>query len=321
MAKNPMQRKAQNSFLLGMFITLLITGVIIALLIVQLTKITKEQQEEQAKLKDIYVLNQDVNSGDTITSDKLKIMTVDSTTVPANAISSTAELDQVSNVLDSNGNLIKKFNVISKINLKMGTILTSDMISQEGEISADLRKVEYNMIVLPSQLQTNKYIDVRLTLPNGKDYLVVSHKKIEIPNAEGIDSINTIWMNLTETEILTLSCAIVESYKMPGSKLYAAEYIEPGLQDAATATYIPDDSTINLISKDPNCVTEAKNELFKRNNDAAQKSAVRNPINNSLNENAEDAQDNVEENVEEEIQKTQEERQRYLDSLGATEVY
>ena len=36
MASNPMQRKSRNSFLLGMIITLLITGVIIAMLLFML---------------------------------------------------------------------------------------------------------------------------------------------------------------------------------------------------------------------------------------------------------------------------------------------
>ena len=36
MATNPMQRKARNSFLLGMLVMLLISGVIIALLFMQL---------------------------------------------------------------------------------------------------------------------------------------------------------------------------------------------------------------------------------------------------------------------------------------------
>ena len=42
MAMNPMQKKARTSFLLGMFLTLIITGIIIALLIMQLGKIKKE---------------------------------------------------------------------------------------------------------------------------------------------------------------------------------------------------------------------------------------------------------------------------------------
>ena len=39
MAVNPMQRKARNSFLLGMIATLLITGAIIVLLFLQLKKL------------------------------------------------------------------------------------------------------------------------------------------------------------------------------------------------------------------------------------------------------------------------------------------
>ena len=39
MATNPMQRKARNSFLLGMLITLVIAGAIIALLFIQLKSV------------------------------------------------------------------------------------------------------------------------------------------------------------------------------------------------------------------------------------------------------------------------------------------
>lgn len=317
MAKNPMQRKAQTSFLLGMLLAIVIAGVIIAFLAMQLVKVTNEQKESKATLKRVYVLTQDINSGDSITAEKLTLQEVESNMIPADAVSA-AELSTKTNVEDEEGNLIKKVNVISKINLKKGTVLTSDMIAEEGEITADLRKVEYNMIALTSQLATNKYVDIRLRLPSGKDFIVTSHKKIEIPNIDGVDSVNTIWLNLNETEILTLSCAIVESYKIEGSLLYATEYVEPGLQNAATLTYLPDDATINLINQDPNCVAEAKQALFQRNNDANMKGAVRNPINNSLNQNAEKAEDNVKDKVEDEIKTMQEQRQQYLESLGGS---
>lgn len=45
MAKNPMQRKARNSFILGMFITLIITGSIIGLLVFKLININKETKK------------------------------------------------------------------------------------------------------------------------------------------------------------------------------------------------------------------------------------------------------------------------------------
>ena len=317
MAKNPMQRKAQNSFLLGMLLTLLITGIVIGILVVQLTKVTKEQKEAKANLKNVYVVSQDIESGESLTTEKLTTKTMDSTAIPSNAITM-ADLESKINVVDEEGNLIKKVDVISKINLKKGTIITADMIAEASELAADIRKQEYNMIVLTSQLQTNKYIDIRLRLPNGKDYIVVSHKKITIPDIDGIESINTISLILSETEILTLSCAIVESYKINVSLLYASQYIEPGLQNAATPTYLPDDDTINLINRDPNCVSEAKQAIFQRNNDQAIKNAVRNPINSGLNANAEDANDNAVKGLEAELQKAQEERQKYLESLGGS---
>lgn len=310
MAKNPMQRKAQNSFLLGILVTLLITGIIIGFLVVKLTQVTKERQQEQANSRTVYVLTQDVNSGDTITVDKLQAKTIDTSIAPANALS-IAELSNKTEVIDeTSGSLIKKYDVVSKINLKRGTVITQDMITVQGEITSDVRKMEYNVIKLTSQLQSGKYIDVRLRLTNGKDLIVLSHKKIEIPNVEGVASESTIWMNLNETEILTLSCAIVETYKMEGAFLYAAEYIEPGLQQAATETYLPNDETINLIDKDPNCVLEAKNAIFQRYNNQNLKNAVRNSVNNSLTIN------NISDKVTEEVQKMQEERQKYLDSLG-----
>ena len=310
MAKNPMQRKAQNSFLLGMLITLLVTGLIIGILIIQLTKMTKQQQQEKANMKQVYVVSTEIKSGDVVTIDKLKTQTLDSSLVPSNVLTS-SELESKSNVTDENGNLVKKVNVISKINLKPGTVITTDMVKTEGEIADDLRKVEYNAIQLTSQIETGKYVDVRLRLPTGGDYIVVSHKRIEIPSIDGVDSLNTVWFELSETEILTLNCAIVESYKIQGSLLYITEYVEPGLQENATVNYTPNNEVYELIQKDPNCVQNAVAEIVARN-----RALSRNAINTNLNNNSAEAGDNVITKTEEEIKKMQEERQKYLDSLS-----
>ena len=51
MATNPMQRKARNSFLLGMLVMLIITGIIIAILFIQLTNIKKAEKQEKLALR------------------------------------------------------------------------------------------------------------------------------------------------------------------------------------------------------------------------------------------------------------------------------
>ena len=295
MAVNPMQRKANNSFLLGILITLLITGVIIAILLLQLAKLNKQIKANETNKVKGYMVVSDIKSGTEIQTSQLK------------------EVDINSAVKSSNIYATAPTGLKAKVDLHAGTVLTSDLTYEDTELAADVRKVEYNIITLPSQIQNEDYIDVRLTLPNGQDYIVVSHKSVEIPTINGVDSESCVWMQLSEAEILTMSNAIVEAYRMEGAKLYATRYVEGGSQTAATVTYLPSDEVIALMNKDPNIVQEAKNAIFARTR-TDEKSTIRNPINNAKNN--ENAEDNLKDRVKSEIQGLQEERQKYLESLG-----
>ena len=56
MATNPMQRKANNYLLIGILGTLLVTGAIIAFLIMQLGKLQSEKKKEETAIKSVSVL-------------------------------------------------------------------------------------------------------------------------------------------------------------------------------------------------------------------------------------------------------------------------
>jgi hypothetical protein len=298
MAMNPMQRKANNYLLIGVLVTLLITGSIIALLIMQLNKLDNQIKKEANNKQSVYVLSADIKSGETIDSSYLKQVTVTKDAIPSDAIT----LSEITE------------DTVAKINLQSGTIITSNMIvSSDEEISSDLRVQEYNMILLPSQIKQEDYIDIRLRMPNGTDYIVVSKKKVDIPTIDGVESENTIRIQMTEEEILTMSNAIVEAYWATGSVLYATTYVEPGTQGEATPTYLPSDKVIELMTVDPNIATVAKNELFTRYNNTS--GSVRTNIVNILN-SYEDGNSSVQSGVQEEITNAQEQRQKYLESLG-----
>ena len=85
MAMNPMQKKARTSFILGVVITLLLTGIVIALLLFHVNKLNTEISTLNANRKKVYVLSQDVKSGEEITEDMFALKAVDQTTIPANA--------------------------------------------------------------------------------------------------------------------------------------------------------------------------------------------------------------------------------------------
>ena len=297
MAMNPMQRKANNSFLLGIVITLLITGIIIGFLILQISKLNKEIDEAKAQTVQAYVVVDTIKSGADVTDDKLEKIEMNLST----KIDTSVLYTQV------------PYEVKAKVDLNPGTILTTDLTYEGETIGNDVRTQEYNVIILPSQIESGEYIDIRLRTPDGRDLIVLSHKEVTIPTLEGVDSSGCIWMDMTEGEILLMSSAIVETYKIEGAKLYATKYVEPGMQTAASITYVPSVEVEALIKTDSNIINEAKEALraeLDKNRDL-----VRQGLNIAIN-NSENAADNVVDKTEEEIQGLLEEREKYIESLG-----
>src|SRR5699024_487995 len=90
-------------FLLGMLVMLLIAGVIIGFLFIQLMNKTRKEQEQAAASVNAYVLNQDVKSGQVITTDMLTLQTVNKNLVPSNATSNLSVIENYA-LQDKSGN-------------------------------------------------------------------------------------------------------------------------------------------------------------------------------------------------------------------------
>ena len=368
MVSNPMQRKARNSFLLGMLVMLLISGVVIALLFMQLMNKIKAEQEELKASVSAYVLTQDVKSGQVITTDMLKKQTVNKTLVPSNATSDISIIENYA-LQDKEGNSIvtktktvdnktvsalyitkdnKEYEVqqeeetenyyiekngnkeylelntvplIAKVNMNKNTLITTDLITKSDNlVQDDVRKQEYNMLVLPTNLSTGDYIDVRVMFPNGQDFIVVSKKEVEIPQIDNVDSEDTIWINLSEDEILHMSCAIVDVAQVKGAKIYATKYTEAGMQTAATPTFPVNESTSKLLLSNPNILDKSMTEIRNRYNAINSAEIRNNYINSEITKQGEDAKDNLEEYMEESITNSKNSRKEYLESLMSTET-
>ena len=299
MASNPMQRKANMYLVIGVVVTLLITGSIIGILTMQYFKLKEEIDTEHNNMQEISVLKTNKASGDTITADDLIKVKVNKSAAPSDSIS-------ISSLTE---------NTVSKLELKAGTVITTNMVSDEtAETQNDLRIQEYNTIILPSQLEDGQFIDIRLRLPDGTDYIVLPKKKVQIPVINGVESESTIKLQVSEDERLVMNSAIVEAYWVSSSMLYATLYAEAGMQDAATATYIPNNEVMTLIDTDSNIVNVAKTELINRYN--ASFGSVRGNINNTLGQYSTERESNIQNGVTEEINKIKKERQSYLQSLG-----
>jgi len=321
MAVNPMQRRARNSFLVGFLVALIIMSVVVVLVVYKMQGINKEYQDLKGKQKEVLVAADYIQSGTEVTMESFVSEMVQTSLSKEECVSDLdfeyidEESGDIIEKYDSDGNPIKKKMVV-KTNVPAGTIITKDMLDESTEkTTADQRLQEYNMIILPTLLTNGDYIDIRLQLPEGEDYIVVSKKKVIYTDA------TTVWLKMTEDEILTLGNAIVEAYTIVGSKLYATTYTEAGMQNAATPTYPVSQAVLNLINTDPNIRKEARDGLWQRYNDQEQVEQRNNHINTAMSDYYGGMKDSVEAGLQEEITKMQEARQTYVETLeGSGEV-
>lgn len=295
MAVNPMQKKARNSFLLGMIITLIVCAIIGVILYIAVIGPENKASKEKGTATKAYALNRDVKSGQEITADMLSPINTYSNLIPQNYIDSTI-LTRVESG--------KK--VVAKVDLYKNTILTASTVTtEENTVTKDVRTMEYNMLTLPINLTIGDYVDIRITFPDGQDFIVIAKK--EIKNIQG----NTVTFDMSEADIVMLNSAIVESYIMKASNIYIAKYVEPGMQEKAANTYVPTAEVIRLIETDSNIVSTAKNELTSRFD-----ANIRNQMNSTVNQYSEQGLTNVEEGIQKQIEDAKKAREEYLSSLA-----
>lgn len=352
---NPLEQKARSSFIKGVLITAIIGIAIIAFLAYQLYTMQQSEKERLAAQKTVLVLNQDVTSGELLTSDMFTTMKVDAETVPSTAVDAYSDLQsnfymdekgnqivtyyseeqqksvqyiKLADLSDSTKETISEIQVdeygnyyymtgttsegsvengktiyyvtgttkntltmqnapfVAKFDLDKNTVVTTGMISAYDQLPTDdLREQEVSAVVLPTDLSDNDVVDIRLRMPDGKDYLVISKKTVTIPTVGDTKSSSTMSIDLKESEILTLSCATVESYEMSESMLYAVKYTDPGVQEKATTTYIPSVETLQLVNSDNNIVKTARDALVAYYNNNR---FIRNSIDNQINSSTAD---------------------------------
>ena len=292
MVTNPIQKQKRNSLLGGLAIGIIIGLVLCVVLYMFLTsKAGSVATSKEGTIK-VIVLNKEIKSGSTVTAADYSVQTVNKSIAPTDAIGAI------------NGT------AVAKIDLSAGTVLSNSMLTQENErLTKDLREQQYNMITLPTDLVAGDFIDIRLQLSDGGDYIVASKKSVQ----KATDT--TVWLKMNEEEILAMSNAIVEYYTMAGSKLYATKYTDPGSQEAAVTTYSPNDTVRALMLNDDNITSQLQDgtgrlsEKFK---------AIRKAkIDAELGKYSETGLENLEKNIKEEIESLKESRQAYFGTLNS----
>lgn len=257
MAMNPMQRKIRNSFLFGFLVAVIVAAIVVGLLFMKIKGLNDEiaaaREKEKIAMTDVYTVSQAVKENESVRY--VSTIKVATEKVPENAITD-ANLGEY---LDEND----EYQMVAKVNIAPNVPLTTDMVEKSAEASS-YRLVEFSMISLPSKLVTGDYIDIRLVISDIRteiaDYIVLS--KIQVEEATS----NTIWLKVSESQLQLLNNAIVESYIIEGSKIYATQYVNPA-QAPLNATYVPNEYIAGLIKA--NAWTDADNDIANKRDDVS----------------------------------------------------
>lgn len=265
MAMNPMQRKIRNSFLFGFLVAVIVAAIIVGLLFMKIKGLNDEiaaaREKEKIAMTDVYTVTQAVEKDESVRY----VSTIQMATekVPANAITD-KNLDEY---LDEN----EEYQMVAKVRIAPNVPLTTDMV-EKSEKASSYRLVEYSMISLPSKLIEGDFIDIRFAITDSAaDYVVLSKMQVQEATA------NTIWLKVSESQLQLLNNAIVESYIIEGSKLYATQYANPA-QAPLNTTYVPNDYIRGLIQA--NGWTDADNDIANKSDDVKVRDYIKGILDN-----------------------------------------
>lgn len=312
---NPMQRRARNSFLIGFLVALIIMAIVVLLLLNRIKALNEAKEALEALQSSVYVASTDLKSGVTLDfySDFVT-ETVQTTVDPSTVISSDdfefLDEDGVPMEIYNEDGTPKKRQMALKVDVPQGTIVTKDLLVEVGKETKDSDRIlEYNMIVLPSTLKNGDFIDVRISLPTGEDFVVLSKKEVFGTND------TCVWLKVSEEEILIMNNAMVEAYIIQGAKLYATMYIEAGLQDALKETYYVSPDVMSMILKDPNILQEASQNIWNKYDPTYRQQIFETEIDKYRDR----LNDLVEQQNNQEIEKIKAARKAYVEALAGTE--
>ena len=200
--------------------------------------LAQKVEELNANSQTVYVAKTDIAKGEKITVDNVEMQPIYTGLdayfyITAEELGSTAIVD-----------------------IDAGVPVMYSMVTTE-EIANDTRDYEIASVNLVTTQDANDVIDIRITFPDGSDYIVLSQKTIK-----SVDLENFVFStNLNEEEILRFTCAMVDAYTTTGARLYTTRYVESNIQEQATPTYPVSETTKQLIAEDPNVVTVASETL------------------------------------------------------------
>ncbi len=234
------KKKIIIAALIGVLIGIFPTGIITGIISYKYVSIKKEYQENEQKFKQstFYILN----------SDKLKNEEINENDIEEITVYASSEL-----IMPKKEEIVGK---LLKQKMLKDIIITENAIYEDESITNDLRMYFFDYIIIPDNINKEDTFDIRISFPNGEDYIVANGKTIESRTEEGA------FINATEKELLMISSAYVDTVIYEGAKIYASMYVRE-YQNLSVINYPVNMYITKLSEWNPNLVRELEENTDK----------------------------------------------------------
>lgn len=231
------KRRASRSKKILVLLSVLVVAFVIFLISVVIQKQVDQKYKKQIQtlkqvnqevMAEVYVAKEKLSAGDIITKENMEKKNC--------AISMTS--DQYITEED--------FGKVLLIDVDAEVPLIQNMVIQKVE--GGVREVQCDEVLLNDNLEENDYVDVRISLPNGEDFVVLSKKAIHGLMEEEAKKVCYLW--LTEEEIKQYTMAVVEASLSRGARLYTTKYLQATVQHATEVSYNPDSKILEKLSEE-----------------------------------------------------------------------
>ena len=199
---------------------------------ISLDKKYNEWRREYKKYT-VYVASEDKGKGDILETNELNTVTFYSKEI----------------ISDTDSKNVKRG--ILRQDITEGMLVTSSMVYEDTGIEDNLRTYMFDYIQIPDSVKKGDVFDIRISFPNGEDYIVAVGKTIQDRTDTGV------FINATEKELLMISSAYVDTTIYRGAKIYASIYVT-GYQEMSVVNYPVNMYVTELSDWNPNIVEELK---------------------------------------------------------------
>jgi hypothetical protein len=163
-------------------------------------------------------------------------------------------ISMATNLVRTQDDLIGKY---YKLNLTAGTAINTDAVFGL-QLTDDMRLFDLVLHNIPVGLKVGSFVDVRIALPLGEDFIAIPHKQVRAINA------GVVKLAINEQDIHTYNSMLIDALVYPGTQLYAVEYLEGGVQKAADSFYPVSKNILAIAQKDPNLINAIKSDIMQR---------------------------------------------------------